>query len=178
MICNIRGTNGAGKSHLVRTILDEAKRNSHEWFEWCENGREHPVMTEVRFQSGGGLVVPGHYDVPCGGCDTLKTVDEAYDWVKLGAHSGRYNVLYEGILVTDDVSRAIEISRQMELVVIALTTPVNACVEAVRARRRARGNGRPFDPTYTINRAKAATNSNPSRPDETTGGETTPHEAA
>ncbi len=152
LVCNIRGTGGAGKSHLVRTIVDEAKRQSNDWYEWYQDGRKRPLATEVRFPSG-GLFVPGHYQVPCGGCDTLGSIDEAYELVKQGAERG-YNVLFEGIIVMDDIARAIEISRQMDLVVIGLTTPLDACLEAVGTRRNTRGTVTAFDPSNTIDRAR------------------------
>jgi hypothetical protein len=153
LVVNMMGTNGAGKSTLVRNILEEAKRANPDWYEWYQDGRERPVATEVRYKNGGGLFVPGHYNVPCGGCDTLRTVNQAYDLVKRGAAKG-YNVLFEGIMVMDDIERTIALSRESDLVVIGLATPLDACLDAVRDRRLKRGADPYLDPSNTIDRAR------------------------
>jgi hypothetical protein len=151
-IVQVVGTNGAGKSTLVRTLLDEAKRLEPDWYEWLDR-RERTVATEVRFENGGGLFVPGHYQTPCGGCDTLKTVDQVFDLVKRGAEQG-YNVLFEGIMVMDTVERTIALGRETDLTVIGLTTPLDACLDAVRDRRHSRGAATQLNPSNTVDRAR------------------------
>ena len=153
MIVQVMGTNGAGKSFLVRTILDEAKRDSVECSELHVEGRRRPLAMELRYKTGGGLFVPGHYNIPCGGCDTLRTVDEAFDLVLQEVKSGMH-VLFEGIMVMDAVERTIALSREADLVVIGLTTRLGACVDAVRDRRLSRGDAPDFDPGNTIDRAR------------------------
>src|SRR5690349_19805492 len=114
------GTNGAGKSFLTRSILDDAKQTEC-WFEWMVDGRKRPLATEVRYRRGGVLFVPGHYHTSCGGCDTLKTVEQTFDLVKLGARNG-YHVLFEGILAQDSFPRILDLNRDHDLTVIGLTT--------------------------------------------------------
>jgi hypothetical protein len=132
--------------------MDEAKAKSEDWFEWYIDGRKRPIATEICFEGGGGLFVPGHYEIPCGGCDTLKSVDQAYDLVAQGVNKG-YNVLYEGIMVMDDVNRAVALSKRRRLTVIGLTTPFETCLAAIRARRKARGTAKPLNPKNTRDRA-------------------------
>jgi hypothetical protein len=153
-LVNLRGTSGSGKSYLVRTMLDEAKQRAKAWYEWMEDGRKRPLATEFRFEGGVGLLIPGPYDTPCGGCDTIKTVDRAYELVGIGADEGLH-VLYEGIMIMDDVRRAIELSKRCTLTVIGLTTPLSECLAAIEQRRLERGDERTLDPTNTQNRYRS-----------------------
>lgn len=146
---NIRGTSGAGKSHLVRRIAALYENNKIENF---AAGRKQPECT-LYFRTGGKtLLVPGHYNSPCGGCDTIRTPDRVYEIVREGASAG-VDVLYEGIMIMDDVRRAVELSKTTRLVVVALTTPVEECLAAVQGRRDERGDVRPLDPKNTVSRA-------------------------
>lgn len=156
---NIRGTGGSGKSTLVQNIMalypDKVERHIE--------GRKRPI---AYIRKGPGLTplfVPGHYETACGGCDTVKTTDQVYDLVREGLQLGTGgNVLYEGIMVMDDVRRAVELDTWMRawnlpagrLHVIALTTPIEDCLAAIRDRRAARGDEKPLNEKNTRDRAK------------------------
>ena len=64
MIVQVMGTNGAGKSFLVRTILDEAKRDSVECSELHVEGRRRPLAMELRYKTGGGWFGTGPLQHP------------------------------------------------------------------------------------------------------------------
>lgn len=100
--------------------------------------------------SRSSLVVAGAYENKCGGCDTIPEVAEAFDFVKRWAGEGNTNVLFEGILVQHSLSRALELHRLHQLVVVGLSVHVDVCVESVRQRRAERGDDRPFDPKNVI----------------------------
>jgi len=101
------------------------------------------------------LIIPGHYATPCGGCDTIKTPDRVYQIVAQATSVGS-DVLYEGIIVQDDTTRALALSRApgVDFSIIALTTPIEDCLAAIRDRRAARGDDRPLDEKNTRERAR------------------------
>lgn len=149
---NLRGTSGSGKSTIVREVMKRYRFISARFIE----GRRQPIgyacwMSDLKPYGDGALYVPGHYETACGGCDTITKVDDAYTQVI--ANLPTSNVLYEGIMVQDDVKRAVELSKSTPLLVIALTTPIEVCVASIQSRRDARGDDRPLDPKNTISRA-------------------------
>jgi hypothetical protein len=155
MIINLRGTNGSGKSTVVTRIMEIYGVSVPIFID----GRKRPLGYVVSPRGSLGqyapfLYVPGHYEIACGGCDTLKTVDQVYELVYQARERGQH-VMYEGIMVSDDVRRAVELSKIAELHVILLTTPIAYCLAAITARRTAKGKFEPLDPKNTINREKS-----------------------
>lgn len=149
LIVNLRGTGGSGKSTVVRRVM-------------AHYLREHELITlrkrPIGYRCVGGartLYVPGHYETPAGGCDTLPTVDTAYALVR-SAVAGGQDVLFEGIMVQDDVRRAVELDRDYpgQLVVIGLETPLDECLRSIRQRRAERGDDRELNPANTVSRQK------------------------
>lgn len=134
MIINVRGTSGTGKSTLIRRVMD------------CYPTKTR-VMAEARKQpigyicSGPGLKslgVIGHYETPCGGCDTIAEMDRIFDLVRKTDDAGM-NVLFEGLLISADVNRTAALHEEgRHMLVVALSTPIDVCIESVNARRRAR----------------------------------------
>lgn len=158
---NIRGTGGSGKSTVVKRIMERYPTHRDVNME----GRKQPLFTQ-HFKSDpalgtvDALTVPGHYNTACGGCDTIKTPDQVYDIVNRAVRNGN-NVLYEGIMVMDDVTRAVALDKSLkdasgegsgQLYVIWLNTPIETCLAAIRDRRAARGDERPFSEKNTRQR--------------------------
>ena len=151
MIISIRGPSGAGKSTLVRRVMGL--------------GFTRPVFKPGRTRPEGYYIVtdnppmtvaiPGSYENVCGGCDTLPNLQTVDDIVRVNANLGNH-VLYEGLMPGEDVTRAVALHRDYpgEFMVIELTTPIDECIERVKARRAARGNDKPLNETNTRNRAK------------------------
>lgn len=144
MIINLRGTNGSGKSTVVTRIMEKYGVSVPIFI----NGRKRPLGYIVSPRGSLGqfpsLYIPGHYETVCGGCDTLKTVDQVYNLVNKASSQGLH-VLYEGIMVGDDVKRAVTLSKITELHVILLITPIAHL-----------DNFEPSDPKNTINRLQSA----------------------
>lgn len=183
-VVNLRGTGGSGKSTVVRRVMERYRGSSAEVVPERAEGRKQPTGYRVDYASGGALYVPGHYETACGGCDTIKTVDEVYALVSRAVSAG-WDVLYEGIMVQDDVRRAVELDKRLRrcatcggsgfagagtgygdvcsncvngevpgLHVILLSTPVEECLAAIRARRAVAGNEKPLSEKNTRERAK------------------------
>lgn len=132
MIISLRGTNGSGKSTIVRNVM---KLYSHRHQIQYPGRRKplgyvlHPRSPEVK-----PLFVPGHYEIANGGVDTLESLDDAYDLITKH-HSMGFNVLYEGKNMSDGATRLAQVYASQHSVSVALIDePVKKCVDAVRAR--------------------------------------------
>ena len=144
-IVNIRGTHGSGKSTLVKHILD-LYRTRGSVSENTLQGRKRPFSYVCKSPELRTLFVPGHYETPGGGCDSIGEVAQAFDAVKTAADCG-LSVLYEGILAQHSGGRLLELHRAHPVTVIALSTPLDLCIASVRSRRAERGASTDdFDP--------------------------------
>lgn len=164
---NIRGTGGSGKSTLVKRVLELYPNHAN----ITEKGRKRAMATCHWFAPGdgapavrSGLFVPGHYETACGGCDTVKTVDKVYEMVRAATLGDGNNAVYEGIMVMDDVTRAVTFDQELKklkskLVVVSLTTSIEECLEGIRARKEARGDPKPLNEKNTRERMKRQVNS-------------------
>lgn len=165
MIINVRGTSGSGKSTLMRSVMDQfpSREPIH------VAGRKRPLYYKLWAEQPGAddpepdLVVLGHYDTACGGCDTIPTTDMTYDLVleahyMLGAH-----VLYEGLLISSDAQRTIDLMRNVgnqQLLVVELATTLEECLASVNQRRAARDPDLPpVDPKNTTAKWKGVQSS-------------------
>lgn len=134
MIINIRGTSGSGKSTLVRAVMGLYDSR----VAVKEAGRRRPAGYLCSRVQGNRLAVPGHYETPCGGCDTIKKQPQIQAQVRQ-AHLCGCDVLYEGLLSSEESGRTIEMIRDgLPLTVFLLNTPVDVCIERINARRRAK----------------------------------------
>ena len=61
-------------------------------------------------------------------------------------------VLCEGLLLSDDVKRTIQISKTYDVRVVFLTTELDECLTRIKGRREAVGNDKPLSPDNTANR--------------------------
>lgn len=148
MIVNIRGTSGSGKSTLVKRVTKFYTMEPVK-VDW----RRQPIGYLCYRPKGRTLWLPGHYEIDCGGCDTLPTVDFAFNLIR---HYVRdCDVMYEGLIIQSDVTRALDLHKDgHELVVIALNTPLDECILSVQSRRDAKAKSRgketkPLDPSNT-----------------------------
>ena len=139
MIIQIRGTSGSGKSTVMRKVM--------------EHFTLEPVYREKRKQplyykdDGYHLTVLGHYESPCGGCDTIGSAHAVFELVQqlvLFKHT-----VCEGLLLSEDVKWS---SQMRDLRVVYLTTPVEQCLANIRKRRAEAGNTKELNEHNTRNR--------------------------
>lgn len=130
MIISLRGTNGAGKSTIVRTLMERLGVHNRE--ELRVDWRRKPLGYFYREAVTPGLFVPGHYEIANGGVDTIESLESAYELILAYASRG-FNVIYEGKNMSDGPKwvRKIE-PTQITLVHVEL--PVDECISAVRSR--------------------------------------------
>lgn len=138
-IVNIRGTSGSGKTTVVTRLIEY----------WCAEGLDLELpdgeevagkMRKIGHRCGNVFVV-GRYDTTCGGCDTMSWKGAADYVCELVRHRAQLGpVLFEGLMVSGwGTGRLRSLWEQTErkLHVIQLTTPLEECLESVRARRAA-----------------------------------------
>lgn len=133
-VYNIRGTSGSGKSTIVRGIM--------------EKGVVHPIGSEkkpdgyiVQIPDLKNIYVVGPYVTACGGCDQITTQDEICERIR--AYSSLGNVLVEGLLMSHSFARYAALDRELaekdvHCVWAFLDTPLEVCLDRVRARREER----------------------------------------
>jgi hypothetical protein len=150
VIINPRGTSGAGKTEFARRLM---AIYGWKWGGHMEpvyrEGRKWPICYRFRHPLGGRpLVVLGHYEVTCGGCDTIGALDEVFQLAGDYASSG-HDVLFEGLRVSHEYQRSAALAKAHRLHVLHLETPLDRCIRNVIRRRRARNAIRPFISTNT-----------------------------
>lgn len=130
MIIGLRGTNGAGKSTIVRRVLSTYPQRR----EITVSGRRKPLGYVASSPGCRDLFVPGHYEIANGGVDTLSGLDEAYRLILEYGMLGM-NVLYEGKNMSDGPDRTVHLKRLLPNVrSILVSYPLEDCVAAVRQR--------------------------------------------
>ena len=104
-IINIRGTSGSGKSTLARRIMEQYPHR----VVFRREGRKQPIGYLYQRDAspntkGRQLAVIGHYETPCGGCDTIQKMDDIFQLVR-DSHEAGHDVLFEGLLISADMKR-------------------------------------------------------------------------
>jgi|LakMenE18May11ns_1017448.scaffolds.fasta_scaffold9506825_1 guanylate kinase len=144
----VRGTSGSGKSTLVREIMSGYTTKEPEFVE----KRKQPWSYTLTEPGKKPLYVLGHYEVACGGCDTLPTLDIIFNMIK-AAHADGKHVIAEGMLLASDVKRAVAVAEETnDVLIVSLTTPIDQCCDNIRTRRALKGNDKELNETNTRNR--------------------------
>jgi len=144
-IINIRGTNGAGKSHITHKLLVEFGG---------EPLRDCPVAGLCKpggvwayrlskFPSEQNWFVLGSYETTCGGPDRwnkpgdMEKIEQA-----LTKLAGKGNVLFEGLVVGSTTKRWIVMQTKLHYIQFVfgyLDTPLRRCIKRVMQRRLKKG---------------------------------------
>jgi hypothetical protein len=145
MLINLRGTHGAGKSTVVRKLLDaNAARPIFGALGPRPEAYELTVAGEIK------TFVIGPYNTVCGGCDAVQPYELICPLIEKYAAAG--HVIFEGALISScwgAVGLLMERWKR-EAIVVFLNTPADECVRRVMARRQQRGDGRVFNPANLI----------------------------
>lgn len=146
MIIKLMGNSGSGKTTAVRQLMDLAQDVSPQ-----RDGRK-VTRYRLEFESGPCTYVLGSYDNTCGGLDTISTAEEVIDLVVRCAPLG--NIVMEGLLSSTYIGRLGEFLMSYPTNWLFLDTPLEECIERVKARRILAGDSRPFNEENTRNREK------------------------
>jgi len=146
-IVSLRGTSGSGKSTVAFTLL-----KNHPYEEII--GGDNKVKGYIINASASGVKSPitliGPYKTVCGGCDGVPTQQEAAD--RAVHYHQKGHVLMEVLLASAAGPKGAvtaTIHETGEAVFAIMDTPVDVCIERVKARRLARGDEREFNPKNT-----------------------------
>lgn len=147
MIIQVRGTSGSGKTTVVRKVKEELGK----WKPFFREGRKKPLGYRR-----GGIVILGHYEIDCGGCDTIGSAPKVFEELqKLDFDIA----ITEGLLWSEDVKWTLQLKDPRALF---LSTDPEECLRRVTIRQ---GDKTPKDPARvrrklmtrvgTIDRARA-----------------------
>jgi hypothetical protein len=142
MLINVRGTNGAGKTTVIRELMA-----------LCPHKLIYGVLGP-RLPEAYLLMLPqpvyvlGPYLIPCGGCDRIQPFALVPPLIEKYAQRG--HVVFEGLLMSTFYGEVGRLTEAHDSVVMFLDTPLDVCIARVEARRAAAGNFRPFNPKLLI----------------------------
>ncbi|HEY7248689.1 MAG TPA: DUF5131 family protein [Xanthobacteraceae bacterium] len=132
LVVNVRGTNGSGKSTVVRTLIRRYGATPL----YGALGRSNPEAYQFKIPTVADPVfVIGPYEGTTPGCDRIENTDVLLDLIKKYQQIG--HVIFEGMVVSTyygKVGSSLERWRDRSLIVF-LDTPVEVCIERVEARR-------------------------------------------
>lgn len=144
MIINLRGTNGSGKTHIIRGVMAAATKSTPKY---GVLGARKPEAYELRIK---GVKQPvfllGSYHIWSGGCDQIQPYDLILVLIEKYAAQG--HVLFEGVLISSSYGRVGQLMERwgQDAVMAFLDTPLETCIANVERRRQARGDRRPLNP--------------------------------
>lgn len=146
-IINIRGTNGAGKTTVVRTLMSHLK--FYKDFKTSNGVFMHLYKTPA----GETVAFVGLYEgAVTGGVDRVRNVRdivEACAEVIPHAHIVLEGLLLSGLQqLTKDVADAC--ADHGEFHALTLDTPKEKCIQQTLSRRALAGNDKPFDPGKSL----------------------------
>ena len=138
-LINIRGTNGTGKSTLMKNYLGDFKRIIFE----TSTGRRLKVLHSP------GRYILGDYTTDCGGIDTFKKLDEVRECVRHYIALG--DVFMEGMMYSTLFSTPAALDDEItalghEYYWVHIDVPVDLCIQSTLERRVRNGNYKDFDP--------------------------------
>lgn len=153
----LRGTNGSGKTRVARYLLEESKAKPI-----LHLGRK--VRAYKGELDGYPLFILGSYETACGGCDTISSVQEIADLLRLlmtqnddpyvyDVDGTNGIVFFEGLMISHMLGTVGTMQANLgkqNNVLAFLDTPLDKCIEHVMTRRMLRKDERPFDPKNVI----------------------------
>jgi hypothetical protein len=141
-VINIVGASGAGKTTIVRRVMELYPDREKVWT-YADEKRKAPMGYILRREGSPELFVPGHYERDCGGCDTIRDADIVYQMVREHAAVGR-DVLFGGLLISGEHSRRVRLFEYLneineKLLVGRIDIEFEDCIYSVKLRRFNRG---------------------------------------
>lgn len=150
-VISLQGSNGSGKTTIVYNILNKFPHRPI----YGISGPRYPEAYEVKIGDDSPLYILGPYHTPTGGTDWLGDHDTIIRLIQKYAVKG--NVLFEGLITSGCRGRVGEVLETFgkDAAVLFIDTPMETCIERVKNRRSARGNGKEFNPNNLIKKYQA-----------------------
>lgn len=146
MLIQVRGTSGSGKTWVMKKFM-----TYYDWTSHYVEGRKKPLYYSTHPNPEFSVAVLGHYESPCGGCDTIGACPKIFALIE---ELEDYDVIVaEGLLLSEDTKWTSSYNdRQVQCVF--LRTDIELCVRQIKSRRALVGNTKPLNETNTRNRIK------------------------
>lgn len=151
IIVKLHGTSGSGKTTVARGLMDLAISPVRPIL----SVRGKPEAYQMQLPDvHSPLFILGPYTATCGGLDGISDADDHIRLLQQSAHYG--HVFYEGLLGSEYYGRIGQASEQYgdSHIFAFLDTPIETCIERVKARRAAAGNTKPLNEDNTRGRIK------------------------
>lgn len=154
-IVAIKGTNGSGKSTVVRALIAHLGKQATLRFNSKEAGYR------CKYEDGSLFVLGKYKTAACGGLDSSFSYGGAADDLLLCIDklAGQGHVVCEGVIAItsyghDRMTRfADKLKRKGHRMIFAhIDTPADLCVERVKQRRTEAGNPKPFNPEKLLDK--------------------------
>lgn len=144
MIIQVRGTSGSGKTTVMRRVMQAYGP----WEPHHVPGRRQPLLYYANTPRD-RIAVVGHYEIDCGGCDTIGSAPDVYEVIKdIIEGNGDIPILSEGLLWSEDVKWTLALRDAGQAVYpFYLTTPLEECLRRVTVRQAGRA---PADPERVV----------------------------
>jgi len=147
MIVQIRGTSGAGKSTVMKSVMEKLGEFEPRYFK----GRKNPVWyLRPSLEGTRPIVVLSHYESPCAGCDVLGSSRIVYEILEM-LDLRKYDILCEGLMLSEDVKWTSKLTETITHLYY-LTTDIEVCIDRIKKRREEKGNDKPLDEGNTRRR--------------------------
>ena len=148
-IISLRDTHGAGKSTIVRNLLEaNDARPIH------VDGARRPEAYQLSI-AGQTYYVIGPYLTECGGCDAVRPYELIAELIK--KYSQRGHVVFEGAVISSywGAIGALLERWKRNAIIAFLDTSVEESIRRVQERRTQRGDDRVFNPKNLIQKHEA-----------------------
>lgn len=148
MIVKLHGTSGSGKSTVARALMEGMEK----WSILHPANRKVEAYKVHRPDFVKPLYVLGPYNAVCGGLDSLSDVGDHIRLLETYGPLG--HVFYEGLLGSEYYGRIGKVSEMFgdQHIFAFLDTPIEVCIERIKARRLAKGNLKPLNESNTRGR--------------------------
>ena len=151
MLINIRGTHGAGKSAMLHLLIQSGDGKPV----FGHMGVVRPEAYECHMDGvARPMYVLGPYLTPCGGCDAVQPYALVSKLIR--SYQPKGHVLFEGALVSTTFGEVGQtLAEYADSLVAYLDTPLEICLQRVKARRKERGDERELNPANTVSKHKS-----------------------
>lgn len=132
MLISLRGTNGSGKSTVIRTLFDMCSPHPI----YSVLGPKRPEAYELRLPKvKQPTYVLGPYHIGSGGCDSIQPYDLIPVLIKKYAAKG--HVIFEGIIVTSVYGQVGTLMEEWkkDSMFLFLDTTFEECIRRIEKRR-------------------------------------------
>jgi hypothetical protein len=132
-VVNIRGTNGSGKSHLIRGWMKQGAVPHPRRANLIGTDTLISVPKYYVLQDGG--IVVGPYTADCGGCDRLENTEEVRKAILAALQLKPRYVIFEGVIISTVYESWYQFSRKVGgMHWVYLDTPEKICLQRVAKR--------------------------------------------